>query len=117
MNGKQAKAIFLWAIILYVGSSVAAGIFAKTAIGQDPPIVLPQNPTAARASPGENSWDEWRNFVLFQLKELSEGQKKIAEKLGSLEIKIAGIAASVTLITTLVLQYVKNKMGEKRRGK
>jgi hypothetical protein len=48
---------------------------------------------------------------------LSEGQKKIAEKLGSLEIKIAGIAASVTLITTLVLQYIKNKMGEKRRGK
>jgi hypothetical protein len=67
-----------------------------------------------------NGWSEWSKYVLKELERLNECYEKIdqkadmiKDKMNMLQIKVAGIGAAASIITTIVVLLLSNLMGKK----
>jgi hypothetical protein len=67
-----------------------------------------------------NGWSEWSKYVLKELERLNScyhdlDQKvdKINDKMNMVQIKVAGIGAVASVITTIVILLLTNILGKK----
>jgi hypothetical protein len=69
---------------------------------------------------GQNGWNEWSKYVLKEIERLDECYKDIDNKLDAmkekvtmLQIKVAGIGAVSSIITTIIILLLTNLLGKK----